>query len=109
MIYCEWYNSAIRDQEGNLLSILSQVLDVTGRTLAESMLLETNTELSTANEELTAMHEGLRQNIDELGKREQELVVKNEEMSVLNEELASSHEELLQNFNERVKVEKLLK
>ena len=57
VIYCEWYNSAVRDPEGNLLSILSQVLDVTGRTLAESMLMETNTESSAANEELTAMHE----------------------------------------------------
>ena len=109
VIYCEWYNSAVRDPEGNLLSILSQVLDVTGRTLAESMLMETNTgALSAANEELTAMHEELRQNIDELGKREQELLVKNEETNVLNEELATSNEELLQNFNERVKAEKAL-
>ena len=42
VIYCEWYNSAIRDQEGNLLSILTG-LDVTGRTLARNPLLETNT------------------------------------------------------------------
>lgn len=31
VIECEWYNSAIRDPAGNLLSIQSQVLDVTSR------------------------------------------------------------------------------
>ena len=31
VIECEWYNSALRDAEGNLVSIQSQVLDVTGR------------------------------------------------------------------------------
>ena len=31
VIECEWYNSALRDADGNLISIQSQVLDVTGR------------------------------------------------------------------------------
>jgi PAS domain S-box-containing protein len=108
VIFCEWYNSALRDSEGKLLSILSQVLDVTGRTHAEAALRGANTELSAANEELTAMHEELRQNLDELGKREQELTVKNEEMNTLNEELVSSHEELSQNVIELGKAEKSL-
>lgn len=35
VIYCEWYNSALFDDEGNLLSMLSLVLDVTERKQAE--------------------------------------------------------------------------
>ena len=35
VIYCEWYNSVLHDNSGNLVSVLSLVLDVTGRKLAE--------------------------------------------------------------------------
>lgn len=38
VLECEWYNSAIYDKEGNLSSILSQVLDITGRKRAEEKL-----------------------------------------------------------------------
>ena len=40
VIHCEWYNSGIRDESGTLLSILSQVLDVTERHRAEVKLRE---------------------------------------------------------------------
>ncbi|HET6647520.1 MAG TPA: PAS domain S-box protein [Pyrinomonadaceae bacterium] len=35
VLYCEWYNSVLHDEHGNLVSVLSQVLDVTARKLAE--------------------------------------------------------------------------
>ena len=35
VLYCEWYNSVLRDEAGNLVSVLSQILDVTARKLAE--------------------------------------------------------------------------
>ncbi|MCM3871529.1 MAG: PAS domain S-box protein [Pyrinomonadaceae bacterium] len=35
VLYCEWYNSVLRDEAGNLVSVLSQVLDVTARKLGE--------------------------------------------------------------------------
>lgn len=38
VIYCEWYNSAIRDSRGELASILSQVLDISERKRAEQVL-----------------------------------------------------------------------
>lgn len=38
VIYCEWYNSTLMDSSGNLVSVLSLVLDVTERTLAEQGL-----------------------------------------------------------------------
>jgi len=37
-IYCEWYNSALRDVDGKLVSILSLVQDVTLRIEAEAQL-----------------------------------------------------------------------
>jgi signal transduction histidine kinase/ActR/RegA family two-component response regulator len=35
ILYCEWYNSVLNDDSGKLVSVLSLVLDVTGRKLAE--------------------------------------------------------------------------
>jgi PAS domain S-box-containing protein len=40
VIHCEWYNSAIHDESGRLVSILSQVLDVTERKTMEMALRE---------------------------------------------------------------------
>jgi PAS domain S-box-containing protein len=38
VVLCEWYNSALHDDKGNMVSILSQVLDVTEREKAEREL-----------------------------------------------------------------------
>ena len=38
VIDCEWYNSALYDSQGQLTSILAQVLDVTERKRAEEAL-----------------------------------------------------------------------
>ncbi len=38
MIHCEWYNTAVFDTTGKLISVLSQVLDVTDRKQAEEEL-----------------------------------------------------------------------
>jgi len=35
VLYCEWYNSVLHDESGKLVSVLSLVLDVTARKLAE--------------------------------------------------------------------------
>ncbi len=40
VVHCEWYSSALHDAHGRLISILSQVLDVTDRTRAEEELRE---------------------------------------------------------------------
>jgi PAS domain S-box-containing protein len=45
VIYCEWYNSALIGENGKLRSILSLVLDVTERQLAETKLREAQAEL----------------------------------------------------------------
>lgn len=39
VIWCEWYNSSLRDDEGEIVSILSLAQDVTSRVLAEERLV----------------------------------------------------------------------
>ena len=39
IIWCEWYNSSLRDESGNVVSILSLTQDVTTRVLAEERLI----------------------------------------------------------------------
>jgi PAS domain S-box-containing protein len=43
VVYCEWYNSALLDEAGNLVSALSLVLDVTERKQMEEALRESET------------------------------------------------------------------
>lgn len=40
IVYCEWYNSVLRNEAGELISILSLALDVTARKQAEEALRE---------------------------------------------------------------------
>ncbi|MEW5860967.1 MAG: PAS domain S-box protein [Cyanobacteriota bacterium] len=40
IVYCEWYNSALLDESGRLVSVLSLVLDVTSRQRTEAALRE---------------------------------------------------------------------
>lgn len=40
IVHCEWYNSALVDESGNLISILSLVLDVSDRREAETVLAD---------------------------------------------------------------------
>lgn len=54
VIDCEWYNSTLYDESGNLVSILSLVLDITERKQAETALQQVMTQLETRVEERTA-------------------------------------------------------
>ena len=47
IITCEWYNSALLDEHGNLVSVFSQVLDITQRKKAEEQLRQRAEELET--------------------------------------------------------------
>ena len=49
VIYCEWYNSSLRDAAGKLRSVLSLVLDVTDRKLAEKALAAARSAAEQAN------------------------------------------------------------
>jgi len=40
VIVCEWYNTVLSDPQGKMISIMSQVLDITERKLTEKLLTE---------------------------------------------------------------------
>lgn len=50
VIHCAWYNSAIYDDGGSLVSILSQVLDITERVRAEANLRQSQQSLMRAQQ-----------------------------------------------------------
>jgi len=52
VIDCEWYNSALLGADGKLISVRSQVLDVTERARAEAALREHQKQLQLLNETL---------------------------------------------------------
>jgi len=59
VLWCEWYSSAIYDDDGALVSVFSQVLDITDRRRAEQAVMDA---LAEAADERTR----LRQIIDEI-------------------------------------------
>jgi PAS domain S-box-containing protein len=54
VLHCEWYNSALLDETGNLVSVLSLALDVTQREQATIALEKANLELEERVEKRTA-------------------------------------------------------
>ncbi|NES94795.1 MAG: PAS domain S-box protein [Desertifilum sp. SIO1I2] len=77
MVYCEWYSSALRDEEGTLISILSLVLDVTDRQLALDALKKVNEDLEERverrTEQIRLANERLRAEIIERQKAQEVL------------------------------------
>jgi PAS domain S-box-containing protein len=57
IIYCEWYNSVLRDEHGNLITILSLVHNVTGRKEAEQTLKHSYEEIRRLTEHLHNIRE----------------------------------------------------
>jgi PAS domain S-box-containing protein len=78
VVHCEWYNSSLVDRSGQLLSILSLVLDVTARKAAEAELLRARDELEVRVQERTAelqhANEKLRREIEARRQTERELM-----------------------------------
>ncbi len=66
VIDCEWYNSAIYDSDGNLVSILSQVLDVTKRKKSEEALKNSEEVARHRAEELERMQAKLEEKAAEV-------------------------------------------
>ena len=54
VIHTEWYNSAMLDASGRMVSVMSLVLDVTARVEAEEALRRRGVELEASNKELEA-------------------------------------------------------
>jgi len=66
-------DSPIFDDEGRLIAVIGASNDITERKRAEESLQQKHRELNIAYEKLTSTQEQLRQNIEELSKREHEL------------------------------------
>ncbi|MAO64815.1 MAG: hypothetical protein CL666_07420 [Balneola sp.] len=60
IIHCEWYNSAMFDQDGNIISIFSLVHDVSDRKEKEQQLEESLTEKETL---LSEIHHRVKNNL----------------------------------------------
>jgi PAS domain S-box-containing protein len=52
VIHCEWHNSVLHDAGGEIISVMSQVLDITERKQAEAALQENRHRLAEANDML---------------------------------------------------------
>ncbi|HEY9829408.1 MAG TPA: PAS domain S-box protein, partial [Stenomitos sp.] len=63
IVYCEWYNSALFDESGHLVSILSLVLDISDRKQTEAALQEVMTDLEIRVEERTAELQQINQRL----------------------------------------------
>jgi PAS domain S-box-containing protein len=48
IIYCEWYNSVLRDEQGNVITILSLVHNVTEKKIAEEQIKKSEAHLTEA-------------------------------------------------------------
>jgi PAS domain S-box-containing protein len=74
VIFCEWYNSVLKDDEGKVFSCMSLVQDISESKRAEAELLEKNEQLRNLSAHLQDILEEERANIareihDELGER----------------------------------------
>lgn len=74
VIYCEWHNSVLRDEQGKVITILSLVLDVTERRKAERTLAKSYEEIRRLSNHLQNIREEERSHIareihDELGQQ----------------------------------------
>ncbi|VVB84658.1 Methyl sulfide methyltransferase-associated sensor [uncultured archaeon] len=69
IIHCEWYNTAIQDASGRLISVLSQVLEVTERKHMEEALRKVHDELELHVQERTGELEEANKQIREWASR----------------------------------------
>jgi len=74
IIYCEWYNSVLRDEQGNVITILSLVHNITERKITEETLNQSYEEIRRLNGHLQKIREDERKLIareihDELGQQ----------------------------------------
>jgi len=94
VIYSEWYNSVLRDEQGNVITILSLVHNITQRKKAEEKLNQSYEEIKRLTERLQIIREEERAHIareihDELG---QQLAVLKMDIKGLDKKLNGTDE-----------------
>ena len=90
IVYCEWYNSVLLDESGNVESILSLVLDISERKQAEEALQQAMVELERTVEQRTA----------ELTQANEQLQLKIAEHQLIEMALSLSEEQFRRVFDE---------
>lgn len=102
VIYCEWYNSVLRDEHGKVITVLSLTHDVTERMEAEEKLNESYRQIRSLSEHLQKIREEERTRIareihDELG---QHLTVMKMDVSWLNKKIGDSNDAVKQKLQD---------
>lgn len=101
VIYCEWYNSVLRDEQGNVVTILSLTHDITERKEADERLNESFLQIRSLTEHLQNIREQERTRIareihDELG---QQLTVMKMDVASVNKKLKGINSEIREKIN----------
>ncbi len=96
VIWCDWFNSVVRDMDGNVITILSLVQDITDKKNAENEILEMNEQLRKLSKHLQHIREEERTHMareihDQLG---QQLTVMKMDISWLNKKLESGESQV---------------
>ena len=96
VIYCEWHNSVLKDEHGNIITILSLVQDITERKKTEETLSQSYEKIRKLTAHLQNIREDERITIareihDELG---QQLTVLKMEVKGLNKNISNADEEI---------------
>ncbi|HWA33953.1 MAG TPA: PAS domain S-box protein [Cyclobacteriaceae bacterium] len=104
VLYCEWYNSVLRDQDGKVITILSLMQNVTEREKAAEVLKESYEEIRRLTDHLQRVREEERTHIareihDELGGQ---LTVLKMDASWLNQKLAPEEKAIRQRIKNLV-------
>jgi PAS domain S-box-containing protein len=94
-LYCEWHNSLLRDESGEIVSILSFVQDVTWRKEAEAQIQEAYTQIEFQNQTLETQVEQRTAELRAMNQQLQQEVFERTQAQNLNEKIANTLPQLL--------------